>query len=625
MCGITGVYAKNMVGQMHMIQLSKATEAIASRGPDHQGFYTGEYVGLGHRRLSIIDTSYHANQPFSDNEERYHLIYNGEIYNYKELRKELLADGIEFITESDTEVLLQLFIKYGKQCLHKLNGFFAFAIYDKKDDSLFIARDRFGIKPLLYFNDENKFLFASEIKSLFEYNIPKEINHEALHYYFQLNYIPAPLSIIQNVHKLEPGHFLCIKNGEFKIEPYYQKEQLLTKKTKLNYSSAQEKLKTLLFESIENRLEADVPVGTFLSGGIDSSVITSIAKQVKNDIRSFSIGYKDNPFYDETKYALDVAKKNNIDHHVFSISTNELLDSYDDILNHFDEPFADSSSIAVHILSKLTKKEVTVALSGDGADELFSGYHKHSADYRIRNKGFSEKMVMANRQLWNFLPQSRSNAFGNRIRQFSKFAELGKLSAKDRYWRLATIGDENHVTSLLKQSKIDSTLKSSFLGAINDSSSINEFLYTDSTLVLPNDMLHKVDSMSMANGLEVRVPFLDHNIVEFAFSLPENFKINSKIKKKILQETFKDLLPDSLFNRPKHGFEVPVQQWLTRELKEKVSELILNRDFIEQQSIFNFDTLISLNKKLNSSNPGDSAAQMWAVFCFQWWWKRFFE
>lgn len=625
MCGITGIYARNMVGQMHMIQLSNGTEAIASRGPDHQGFYTGEYVGLGHRRLSIIDTSYHANQPFTDSEERYHLVYNGEIYNFKELKSELELSSVKFHTESDTEVLLHMFIKYGKDCLQKLNGFFAFAIYDKKDDSLFVARDRFGIKPLLYYNDADKFLFASELKSLLAYNIRKEINHEAIHYYFQLNYIPGPLSIINNVKKLEPGHFMYVKDDTITQEAYYQTPSLLEKPLlSHDYTDAQQKLKNLLYQSVETRLEADVPVGTFLSGGIDSSIITTIAKKIKNDIKSFSIGYKDNPYFDETNYALDVAKKNKIDHHVFSISTNELLDSHQEILNQFDEPFADSSAIAVHILSKMTRNEVTVALSGDGADEIFSGYNKHGAEFRYLHPSFLEKAVISGRKIWNILPKSRNDSFSNRIRQFDKFASLHKLSAKERYWKLASIGSKSYVSTLLKHNFTDEHLKNTFLSKITESTSINEFLYTDTTLVLPYDMLHKVDSMSMANSLEVRVPFLDHRVVEFAFSLSENFKLDKQIKKKILQEAFKDELPDTLFNRPKHGFEVPIGQWLKNELKDKVEELILDKELIEEQNIFRYDVLKSLHKKMNSKNPEDSAAKMWAIFCFQWWWRHYF-
>lgn len=625
MCGITGILAHNIVGQMHMINLANATATLSSRGPDSQGYYTEDFIGLGHRRLSILDTSFNGNQPFHDTTGRFHIVYNGEIYNFKALKSRLENDEqISFESDTDTEVLLYLFIKYREKCLDLLNGFFAFAVYDKQKNELFLARDRHGIKPLLYFNDDDKFIFGSELSTVLCYNLPKEINKEALSYYFQLQYIPAPLSIIENVHKLEPGHYLKVTSEKTEKVKYYEVDTQSVGKSKLSYDEVQKELVHLLEKSVEDRLISDVPVGTFLSGGIDSSIISAIAKKFKPDLKSFSIGYKDQPFYDETNYALDVAKKHDIDHQVFKLSEKELLEHYDDALNYMDEPFADSSAIAVYILSKLTRKEVTVALSGDGADEIFSGYNKHKAEYAIQKPGTKEKFAQSLSWLWKLLPQSRSSKLGNMARQLAKFSELQNLNTKSRYWKMAAIGDTDHVQNLLLNPVLSDKVKEQYLSHITESSDINNVLLTDTQLVLPNDMLQKVDAMSMANSLEVRVPFLDTRIVDFAFSLPEEFKINAQMKKRILQDAFRDELPGSLYQRPKHGFEIPVEKWLKGELDSKVKELICDKELIAEQGLFNYDYLQSLLKKLHSRNPGDSAAQLWAVFCFQWWWKNNF-
>ncbi|GAA0893880.1 asparagine synthase (glutamine-hydrolyzing) [Fulvivirga kasyanovii] len=630
MCGITGVYAFNMVGRISMINVANATMALDRRGPDFQDTYHDNIVALGHRRLSIIDTSASGHQPMTDKSGRYIIIFNGEIFNYKTLKEELLNKGIQFSSGSDTEVLLYLYITEGKSCLQKLNGFFAFAIYDKQEQSVFIARDRMGIKPLYYVEDENRVLFASEMKSILAYGIDKTIDYSALYTYLQLNYIPAPKTIFRDVKKLLPGHTLFIKDGEVQKECFYKIPYDKNKYTSLNYDEQKARLSELMEQSVQKRLVADVPVGSFLSGGIDSSVIATLAQRHKPDLHTFSIGYKDEKFFDETEYARLVAKKIGSDHTVFSLTNNDLYQHVNSILNYIDEPFADSSAIAVYILSKETRKHSVVALSGDGADELFSGYNKHSAFLKMITGGSTARAVGALTPLWGLLPKSRSNPLTNKFRQLHRFGKGMKLTSKERYWQWAGFAAETEVDKLLtpesllnldRQNYLD--FKNNILREIPAKEDINDILYADVNLVLPDDMLTKVDRMSMANSLEVRVPFLDHEVVEFAFSLPVSSKINGQIRKRIVQDSFRDILPAELYNRPKKGFEVPLLKWFRKEMKSMINDDLLRDDFIEQQGIFNVSETKKLKRKLFSSNPGDVHAQIWALIVFQWWWKKY--
>jgi asparagine synthase (glutamine-hydrolysing) len=395
MCGITGIYAFNMVGRVSMIHLVNATQALGHRGPDFQNTIHDEAVGLGHRRLSVIDPSPEGHQPMTDASGRYSLIYNGEIYNYRELRQQLEQNGITFRGNSDTEVLLQLLIREKEQALDKLNGFFAFALYDREKGSIFMARDRFGIKPLYYYSDNDRFLFASELKSILAYGIEKDYDYEALFTFLQLNYIPAPRSIFRKVKKLMPGEYLYIDREKFQKKLYYAQPVPQKMAENLSYTDQQQKLSELLDQAVRERLVADVPLGSFLSGGIDSSVIAMLAARHKEDFHTFSIGYSDEPYFDETRYAESVAKKIGSHHHVFKLSGQDLLQQADHVLRHLDEPFADSSAIAVNILSKETRKHVTVALSGDGADELFGGYNKHAAYMRLMEGGTAVQVASA--------------------------------------------------------------------------------------------------------------------------------------------------------------------------------------------------------------------------------------
>ncbi|MFN6947240.1 MAG: asparagine synthase (glutamine-hydrolyzing) [Cytophagaceae bacterium] len=631
MCGITGIFAFNQIGSFYMINLSKAVDILSKRGPDTKGTFVDDLIGLGHRRLSIIDTSSNGRQPMSDETGRYTMVFNGEIFNYKELKEKLEQAGINFRTETDSEVLLQHYITYGRDGLQDLIGFFAFAVYDKNEKSIFIARDRMGIKPLVYYCDEDKFIFASEIKSLLQYNIPKSLDYTSLYEYFHFNYIPSPNSIFKSVKKLEPGHFLYVKDKELENKAYYTIDYTPGRYSKGDYESQKKQLTELLDESVRIRMVSDVPLGAFLSGGIDSSVITALASRYTDKLHTFSIGYKDEPFFDETQYARLVAKKYNTEHTVFKLSNDDLFDHLDDMFQYLDEPFADSSALAVNILSRYTAKDVKVALSGDGADELFAGYSKHMGEYKVRNGGLVAQWIKNLLPVWKAMPQSRNAMFGNKMRQLVKFAEGSQMAMKDRYYNWAGFTNQEQLSKLFSPSILENInrqehqeRKQHILRFINENGDLNDVLRTDVDLVLVSDMLHKVDMMSMANGLEVRVPFLDHRVVDFAFSLPEESKINHKMKKRIVQDAFRELLPKELYGRPKHGFEVPLHKWFKRELKTLINDDLLGKDFINEQDVFNWVEINDLKRKVFSNNPGDSVARVWGLLVFQYWWKKYF-
>lgn len=622
--------AFNEIGRMHMIHLAQATGILKHRGPDHQHNFIAERTGLGHRRLSVIDLSPNAHQPMADATGRYHIVYNGEIYNFRDLRQQLQNSGVEFKSNSDTEVLLNLYIHQGEDCLQKLNGCFAFAVYDTVKNQLFLARDRLGINPLLYYHDRDKFLFASEMRSLLAYNIPRNLDFESLNLYLELNYVPAPYSMIEGVMKLLPGEYLVVDSGEIFTKSYYEiPKSLQSSGSELSYDQQQQELYRLMEESVSKRLVSDVPLGTFLSGGIDSSVVTAIASRHLENLNTFSIGYRDQPFFDETSYAQLVADKFGTYHTVFKLDTQGLFEHLHDLWDHLDEPFADSSALPAYILSKFTRQSVTVALSGDGADELFGGYNKHLALLRSLNGGIGNSLIRQLSFFTGFLPQSRNGYVTNKIRQFNRMAHGLKLSATDRYWYWAGIATKLQAAQLLNNEtigKIDELAtdgrRKQYLRHLGPTPDLNDILFTDMKLVLPNDMLTKVDGTSMAHGLEVRVPFLDHEVVNFVSRLPVGSKIKNGMRKRLLQDTFKDLLPKELYNRPKKGFEVPLLNWMRNELSRNIQN-DLSEEKLQDQGIFDPSGVKKLKRKLQSSNPGDSPARIWGLLVFQKWWQQY--
>jgi asparagine synthase (glutamine-hydrolysing) len=647
MCGITGIYAFNEVGRWGMVNLRAANDALAHRGPDAARLFDEGRCGLGHRRLAIIDLSPDGNQPMTDASGRYTIVFNGEIYNYQALRAELQTAGVEFQSASDTEVLLYLYIRHGQDALARLHGFFAFAVYDARDETLFVARDRLGIKPLLWYADEDKFLFASELDSLLAYNIPKTVDWASVYQYFHLHYVPAPHSMLRGVFKLPQGHWLRVQGRDLQVGQWYAPPRPTgTYAGAPTYEAAQRQLVDLMEASVQERLIADVPLGTFLSGGIDSSVVTALASRHKPDLNTFSIGYADEPFFDETRYANLVAKKYQTNHTVFSLRNDDLFEAMGAVMGHFGEPFADSSCLPFYILSQRTRQRVTVALSGDGADELFAGYNKYLGEYRARAGGLVAQLLRAALPMLEWLPRSRNSALGNKLRQAHRFAESLALAPAERYWYLSGFVGEARLAQVLAQgvaqrlaapSPLDPdnewlpallhtleqdypTRKAQLLRPIQGQD-LNEVLYADVQMVLTNDMLTKVDLMSMAHALEVRVPFLDHRVVNFAFSLPAAYKIDGKMKKRLVQDAFRHLLPPELYNRPKHGFDVPLAKGYRTEWRKLIERDLLADDFVAAQGVFSPAYIKQLKHAVFNTQNFDQN-HVWAILVFQHWWKR---
>lgn len=616
MCGIAGFISLNQPIDHSRSNLELALKRMRRRGPDAQGIYRKPKVELGHTRLSIIDTSTDANQPMNDESGRYTLVFNGEIYNFKELKENLKKNGVNFKTESDTEVLLYGFIHEGKSFLNKLNGFFACCFYDSIKDKSILARDRFGIKPFYYYHHSNKFIFGSELKAILAYPIEKTIDHDALNQYFRFNYIPAPQTIFESCKKLLPGHCITIEKNKLKIESYYH--YYPTDINSDSYDDAKQKVSDLIYKSVEKRMISDVPLGTFLSGGVDSSIISAVASKIKPDLNTFSIGFPDEPLFDESKHAENVAKYLNTNHHTFQVTNSTLYQNLDEILEYMDEPFADSSAINVYLLSKETRKNVTVSLSGDGADELFSGYNKHQALHLSLQNNLTNKLVKRFGGLATFLPDSRNSKLGNLGRKLNKLHHGLKLSNNERYLEWASFMNKEDIYKLTHLSYNNY----SFNDLAKGEDKFNDFLSQDFNLVLVNDMLKKVDLMSMANSLEIRTPFLDHELVNYVFSLPSHYKIDRKNRKKLLKDSFTKELPNEVFNRNKHGFEVPLKKWYEKELKTFLDNHIFTNNILVKEGLLNQEGIQNIHHNFTTSSSGNNVYHIWAIIVLEKYFKE---
>lgn len=632
MCGICG---KLIFGGKPVDEglLRKMNAVLAYRGPDDEGFYSHHgrnvSIGLGHRRLSIIDLSPAGHQPMDNEDGRLHIVFNGEIYNYLDLRRELLSKGHRFRSHTDTEVLLHLYEEEGAACVKRLVGMFAFAIWDSRNESLFLARDQIGVKPLVYAWNGKDFVFASEIKAILQDpDIPRRLDEEVLNLYLSLNYIPAPYSIYQGIAKLKPGHTLYLEKGNLTEQSYWNLDLMGGPHRRISdFADAKANLFSILDDAVERQMIADVPLGAFLSGGIDSSIIVALmARHSTKPVKTYSIGYADMPLFDETAYAGAVARMYATDHHEIKLRSQEMLAVIPEVLNALDEPFADSSAIPTYVVSRETRKDVTVALSGDGGDELFAGYRMYKGEcwharYRqipsFIRKGLIEPLI-------GRLPDSRDAVFPEYVRRAKKFLRGAEGSFEERFlawneiftaedrWRL--LGGKANQTPLAKN------LFASRLGEMNDDA-LNRMLYTDLKESLPGDMLRKVDAMSMQNSLEVRVPLLDHRVCEAAFALAGSWKLHQGRSKYIFIETFRDLLPQSVLTKPKWGFEIPISKWLKGELKYLLDDY-LSPERIKRQGIFHYPTISALMAPF-LENRGDTSWQLWNLIAFQVWHEKY--
>ncbi|MDB9822321.1 asparagine synthase (glutamine-hydrolyzing) [Deltaproteobacteria bacterium] len=635
MCGICGKL--DFHGQeINDDLLKRMTDSFSYRGPDDSGIYNSHPVGLGHRRLSIIDLSSSGHQPMSNEDESIWLVFNGEIYDFHEHRSLLEKKGHRLKSQTDCETIIHLYEEAGTGCLDDLNGMFAFALWDGRNRQLWLVRDRLGIKPLYYYWDGRILLFASEIKAILcDPDVRREIDMAALDLYLTLNYIPAPWTIFKNIRKLLPGNHLLAKEQGIHIEPYWDIPSDTGPSMPLPENGNQpddyrQRLYSLLENAVKRRLISDVPLGAFLSGGIDSSIIVGLmARNSSRPVKTFSIGYKDIPSFDETRYALEVAEFNNTDHREFKLGYRDILEAFPAVLENMDEPFADSSAVPTYIVSQKTRDHVTVALSGDGGDELFAGYRMYQGERFSRYYGLLPPFIR-NRLIApviNSLPDARDRPSLEMARRLKKFVKGMSNSFIERFCVWREVFPYSLRQELLREPQKENLWFNMVSRMVEREDSpfpndnINLMLYMDVKGLLPNDMLTKVDRMSMANSLEVRVPLLDHTLVEYAFQLKGDVKLRGKTGKYILMETFRDLLPSSLHKRPKSGFEMPIGAWLRNDLKFLIDEY-LDRDLIKGQGIFNFEIIDGLIKA-HMRKRRDTSWHLWNLIVFQHWHRRY--
>lgn len=576
MCGIAGFLS--FKATYSESDLKNITNVLNHRGPDASGFYYDKFVGLGHRRLSIIDLSDSANQPIYSHCGRYLIIFNGEIYNFKEIANDL---EVKLKTTSDTEVLIEAFVKWGVSFVERLNGMFAFTIYDTQEKELFIYRDRLGIKPMYYMYDGDNFVFSSELKSFKKINVNLGgIDKQAINDFLYLGYIPSPLSIYKNVKKFPSGCFARVSEGKFKIEPYWSLEEQVQPKVLTNYKDAKAQLKDLLFDAVDKRMISDVPLGTFLSGGIDSSLITAIAQKISSKpIDTFTIGFSEEKF-NEAEFAEKVATNLGTNHHHKVLSYQDALDRFESLSSSYDEPFADSSSFSTMLVSEFAAEHVKVILSGDGGDESYLGYGTYEWGKRLKLPGV---------RLFRS-PISKVLKLGpNRYKRASSLFEYPTESRLKSH----IFSQEQYYFTEIELSKIiNPSLVCEFsFNEMNDNLSRSLSIQESQSLFdmryyLQDDLLVKVDRASMQNSLEVRVPLIDHRLIAFSLNLDGRLRKKHGESKFLLKEVLYELVPRELFDRPKRGFGVPLIEWLRKEWKFLIEDY-LNKQAIDECGVFN--------------------------------------
>ncbi|MBX4200310.1 asparagine synthase (glutamine-hydrolyzing) [Candidatus Parcubacteria bacterium] len=602
MCGIAGF---NWEDREKALKMGKC---IKHRGPDAEGVFSEE-VTLVHKRLAIIDLSPAANQPMFDTEKKLVIIFNGEIYNYKELRIEL-QDKYNFVTQSDTEVILAGYKVWGSDVVNYLNGIFALAIWDTENKNLFLARDHMGVKPLYYFWDGERFIFASEVKAILEHDIPRKLNLDSFNKYMRVLYVPEPETMIQGIKKLPPGARINLKGTKLELEKYYEPKLKAEKFNYFNYTEAKDRVREVVTKGIQRQLVSDVPVGVYLSGGIDSSAVLSSVSKVKNNIKTFSIGFdlEDNEekdkFNKDFELAEASAKHFGADHHPLTISTKEVAENLEDIISTIDDPISNPTAIPMFYLSKFAKKDVTVVLNGNGGDELFGGYDRYKMDRRVDTLGKIPGVKF-------LLPKKIRNALEmdalDRLVQFEF----------EKDWRLEKVLNKKFFTPV---SQIKRDFRK-YLGISKDKT--EALMMADLTSWLPDQALILGDKMSMQGSIEERVPLLDREIVELGMSLPLAFKVTPFETKKILKDAFREELPEALFRQPKRGWFSPGAKWLRRPEVLSIAKNVLSEGYYGP-TMGLFDWLKVQEMLRNHVEKREyNLTILWAILTFQIWARKY--
>lgn len=638
MCGIVGIHS--LRGGIDKAKLELACSLIRHRGPDASNVYCEQGVGLGHQRLSIIDLTDAANQPMSDPTGQVVLVFNGEIYNYRDLRSTLLSRGHKLQTNSDTEVLLHMYLEYGEKCLSHLDGMFAFAVWDKRERTLFIARDRLGIKPLYYRINDGTIIFASEIKALLALDkTPPRIDRQALHDYLTFRYTIAPHTMFDGIVKLPPAHSLLFSEKGVTIEQYwaadYRKTEVMTDDEWIV------SLKRRVAEAVRSHLVSDVPVGVLLSGGLDSSIMAAVMQaELSNPIKTFSVAFAEGGLYDERPFARKVARHLRTDHHEICISVKEFIDALPAFIWHMDEPVADPASIPLYYVAQLAARHVKVVLSGEGSDELLGGYA-----FWAQFKGYERLKHF--KKLPAFVRDTILDGLNTHWFRSSKLAGYLTMSRHplSSYGALRPEFQDNVLTEEEKRSlyRADWNAAPALLDPVDKVRAayreaerfefLDQMLYVSMTQWLPDDLLTKADKMTMAHSIELRVPFLDHKLAEFIGRMPTNLKIrkigNRYSVKYALKKAFADSIPPEIIEREKLGFPVPYAKWFKAEMRDMLHDVLLSQS-AREYGVFRpavveqllTAALLPAEKQGNESwDP--RAKKVWSLFVFELWRKRF--
>ena len=626
MCGIVGIInndGKPADGEL----LSRMCDAIRHRGPDENGFYLNGPVGLAMQRLAIIDLK-GGQQPIHNQDRTSWIVYNGEIYNYLELREKLEKLGHTFYTDSDTEAVVHAYDEFGVDCPKHLRGMFAFAIWNERTQELFLARDRVGKKPLLYAHVNGGLVFGSEFSALLLHpEVSREIQPEALDYYLSFMCIPAPLTAYKAIRKLEPGHWLRWRKGEIETQRYWQPD--FTKKLDISEEEAGERTVEILREAVRVRLMSEVPLGAFLSGGIDSSAVVALMSQESSErVKTFSIGFEEQDF-SELHHARRIAEHVGADHHEFIVRP-DAVEVLPILVEHYGEPYADSSAVPTYYVARETRKHVTVALNGDGGDESFAGYERYIAmglteKYR-RVPSFLRESVI--KETVNLIPSSPAKR--SRVKSAKRLLEAVSLPRVDRYAHWVSVFNEQTKQPLYSDDFKEQTQKVNPNGLLaewfkraNGIGILDAMLLTDQMTYLPNDLLVKVDIATMAVSLEARSPFLDHHVIEFAASLPQELKLRRLTSKYLLKKVLRKLLPSENLNRRKMGFGVPIGHWFRGKMQPFLREVVLSEKAL-RRGLFKPEAVRQLIE-LHTRGERDYSHQLWTLLMLELWFNRFID
>ncbi len=628
MCGICGIFGFNGLGPEAGDITKKMCSVMVHRGPDDEGFFSDEKVSLGMRRLSIIDLV-SGHQPIANEDKNVWTVFNGEIYNFPELRDWLIQRGHIFSTMSDTEVIVHLYEEEGENFVSLLNGMFAIALWDKRTNTLYLARDRLGIKPLHYWLSDNNLVFSSEIKSILQAGYQRELDFNGMSRFFTFEYIPAPQTIFKGIKKLLPGNMMVIRDSKVRIKQYWDVTYGRDVGAAQNEETVKEEIYQRLKESVRKRLISDVPLGVFLSGGMDSSSITALMSQVAvSKIKTFSIGFKEESF-NELGYAKVVADCFQTDHQEFIVESKLVKELVPNLVEYLDEPLADASIIPTFIISNLARKYVTVALAGEGGDELFAGYDTYKA-YQVARYYRKVPKIVRDRLIKNIvkgLPASRKRlSFEFRAKKFISGIDYPPEISNVVWWGAYSPAEKEKLFTADLQKNLSENLFDPISFHLENSSAedmVSRLSYLDLKLYLQDDLLVKADRMSMANSLEIRVPFLDHTFVEYAAAIPSSLKLKRLTTKLILKKAMAPYLPSEILSRKKIGFDIPLGTWMRNELKDFVTD-VLSPANLNKHRFFNLAAIEKLLKE-HFQGAHNHRQLLWPLIIFQFWYNHYME